>query len=323
MRSFEKPREKISDEKTLKALKYYEEFSDFLAIYNKLTGKTGIDFKQSINPIIYLKKQLKKDCNNGKQYEEKFQRYQDFSSLMKKAERLYAQVDLTDITSARSRNVIGGIISESNAKNDNEFVRADLDSVAVIKGYGLYKAVEEIQENKDENNKAEVLKRYDITEAMYQKACDRIETYESQGKREDYDRKRRGDKSQNIVHITAAVLEISPAEAERNLEEIDQIHGKENEFDKRYKVDLESGTYKFTIDEMNRYKEQLKKIIARINLEGETRENMLLFDEVKHKYDGAMKRLEKQKDSRVAGAPSNQKNSSKKQTTLDDVRDVG
>ena len=76
-----------------------------------------------------------------------------------------------------------------------------------------------------------------VTIGAYEEARKRKAMYERDNRRELYDRNRE-PKSDNMVHMAAAALELSPGEVETNLVILGKVEGKnyESEFDKNIRI---------------------------------------------------------------------------------------
>lgn len=160
--------------------------------------------------------------------------YEAFCDKVDKLTKQNPKIKLNDLSSREGRNIIGNIISET--QNDKDFKVADLSGVAIAKCYGLYNAVNEAQ-GKGKDEIVNILRDNQVPIPMYQKACENLENYNRNNRRQLYDRVKK-EKSQDIVHMAAAALEIGPGEAESSLSTFDVIEGNfyETEFDKNIRI---------------------------------------------------------------------------------------
>ncbi len=186
----------------------YQRFKKLMNVYNRYQHtKNFTNLLKVADPALILDKLYADEGLNNEPNIDA-----DYRALRKAVEQAKSEnpgVDINDITSQKSRAVISDIINQTQKKG-KEVIPADLDFVAVIEGYGLYKAISEVQAGKDREN---VKKRYDITEEMLQKGEARVENFNQKEIIGMYQRAN-ADKS---VLLTAGALEINPGEAERDL----------------------------------------------------------------------------------------------------------
>lgn len=287
---------KPDEEKVLDALELYKDFEEKLGMYNTITGKSNIDIGQTIDPASYLKKQLKgKGIRKPSEIKQYLGEFKKFIQVIQKTERENPYMDLTDITSRKNRMKIGEIIGELNP--DEDFVPANLDAVTIIECYGLYEAINDIQENQssERSNKA-ILESNGVTEEMYTKSKRRMQTYESMNRREIYDRIRRSN-SEDIVHIVAATLEMSPGEAEKDLKMFHRIHNKDtttNEFEQSLKVDSDYVEENPYLGQLTKWEECIDSIMHNENITDH--EKSLLVKEYREKIERTCKIIEDNKN---------------------------
>jgi len=214
-----------NDPRRLNAYKKYQKYEAMLKQYNK-SKEGGIEIIRNIsNPFSRAGK-------IAEQNEFTLEEYEKFCDQADKLIKKNPDINLNDLSSQAGRKIIGNIICEY----DENFKIADLDSVAVAKYYSLYKAMDEAQ-GKSNNEIVKILMENKVTIAMYEAANKKMQDYERNNRRELYERRRKGQ-AQNLVHTTAAVLEIGPGEAEDSLEAFEVIEGKyyETEFDKSIRI---------------------------------------------------------------------------------------
>lgn len=206
-KALEEPKREIRLEK-VGIYQRYQRFKKLMNVYNRYQyTKTSTHLLKSIDPTIILEKFYK---DTGLDKEPNIdEEYKQFIKAIEQAQLENPKVDINDITSKDSRSVISDIMNQT--QKGKEVLPADLDFVAIIEGYGLYKAIDEIRNGKD---KETVMKKNEITEEMLQKA---------EAKRKEFDEKGTGSvyrraKVNELALLTAGVLEIAPGEAQRDLE---------------------------------------------------------------------------------------------------------
>lgn len=299
---------KIDDQNVLDALKLYNDFEEKLSLYYIISGKSNIDMSQTKDQRKYVedylkKKGMKKNDEIKKQYIFELKK---FMTLIKKAEEANPYMDFKDITCRKNRSEIGKIISELNPEY-KDFVPANLDAVAVIKCYKLYEGIDKIQNNKgQEHNTKKILVENGITEDMYRKSNRKIQTYKNLKRREIYERIRKC-KSDDLVHIVAATLEISPSEAEKDLtmfNHIDSKNIKQSKFEQSIKCELDYVEYKYSYDQVNKWENNIDTIMY----DEKTTENekSLLIKEYKDKIERVLNIIEQNKNKNAEKYKINQ-----------------
>lgn len=289
--------DRLEDQNVLDALKLYNDFEEKLSLYNVISGKSNIDMSQTKDPAKYVKDFLRKkglkDKGETKQY---INELKEFVAQIQKAEKENPYMDFKDITCRKNRTEIGKVISELNPEY-KDFVPGNLDAVAVIKCYKLYDAINKIQNDRGaEQNTERILADNGITQDMYQKSKRKIQTYENLKRREVYDRIRK-NKSEDIVHIVAATLEISPSEAEKDLAMFNPIYSKnirQNEFEQSLQVNPDYVEYKLSYDQVNRWESYIDTIMYDENIT--ENEKNLLIQEYKDKVERVFNTIEENKN---------------------------
>lgn len=241
------------DSRRLDAYQYYKKYEVMLTEYNR-PKQTGIELVRNLASVFKRAGKIAEE--NGFTLEE----YEAFCEKIEELQSDNPEIKLNDLSTAEGRNVIGNIISDTQ-KNIGDFKTADLDSVAVAKYYGLYKAMDEAK-GKTTNEVVSILRENQVPISMYEKAGKKLESYDKNSKRELYDGFRK-QKSQDIVHMTAAALEIGPGEAESSLKAFEVIPGKEKirDFDKSLQVKYDHDLYQSFYDMIERSTKNVDKII--------------------------------------------------------------
>lgn len=254
-----------NDEKRKKAYEEYQKYEKMLEIYENPASKNLL-LRNKRNPFTANKKMEEKDGINA-------QEFNTFCERVDEIKKANPKRKLNDILTPEGRNVIGDIITQYNEK----FILADLESVAVAKGFGLYQAVNEAQD-KSNSEKLKILRDNDVTINRYEKACKDVEDYNRNNRGDLYDKQvKQGKPAQPIIHITAAVLKIGPGEAESSLSAYEVIESEKrqslSDFDK--KLNVSYSKYKSDYDLIEKAKCAIDKIIYADNLTDNQKELMI------------------------------------------------
>lgn len=199
----------------------YEKFEKMMNVYNRYQHTANYtNLLKNVNPAVVLDKLFRDEkINNEVSYEE----FLSFIDVVEQTKEEKPDLDLSDITSRESRIEMSEIMSQT--QQGKEIVPADLDFIAVIKGYGLYRGMVDIQKGEDRDK---VLKQYDLTEEMLQNGENRKNHFDKQEMRGLYDHINKG-KVDEAVYVVAGALEIGPGEAQTDLEGLGLLKGKEKE----------------------------------------------------------------------------------------------
>lgn len=209
-----------NDSRRVKAYEKYEKYEKMLKAYNE-----GIKLVPSTrNPFRTAGKIAQKAGFDPEEYER-------FCNEVDKILKKDPETNLNDLSSQKGRSVIGDIIAISQA--DDNFKNADLDSVAVAKYFYVCNEMNKAR-GKSEFAVEQVLKDNGIS---VQETAKKFKNYQRNDRKGLYERNRKS-KAQDIVHITAAFLEIGPGEAESSLSAFNKIESKyyETEFDRSIKI---------------------------------------------------------------------------------------
>ena len=195
----------------------YQYFKKFMNVYNRYQHtKNFTNLLKVTDPAVVLDKLYRDEgLNNEPNIDED---YRAFISAIEQAKSQNPDIDINDITSQKSRAVISDIINQTQPSG-KELIPADLDFVAVIDGYGLYKAIAEIENGKDRES---VKQQYEITEEMLEKGETKVADF---NKKEIASMYRRANADKTVL-LAAGALEINPGEAERDLESFGGIEPK-------------------------------------------------------------------------------------------------
>lgn len=198
----------------------YQRFKKLLNVYNRYQHtKNFTNLLKVTDPVLVLDKLYRDEgLNNEPNIDEE---YRNLKKAVEQAKSENPDVDINDITSQKTRAVMSDIINQTQNKG-KELIPADLDFVAVIEGYGLYKAISEIEAGKDRES---IKKKYEITEEMLKKGEIRVEEF---NQKEIVGMYQRANCDKNIL-LTAGALEINPGEAQRDLESFGEIEPKAKE----------------------------------------------------------------------------------------------
>lgn len=141
MRKIKDIRDKIKDNDVKRAYDKYQIYLLELGIYEKYINENGSD-KINIFRLLSLYKKngikVKDKKNIGK-------RFKKFSDVVIKSKQKNPDVNLTDISTQKNREIVSDIIYET--QNDEKFKTADLNAVAVIENFCLYAAVGLVDNN--------------------------------------------------------------------------------------------------------------------------------------------------------------------------------
>ncbi len=218
--------ERMSDQKTLETYQKYRKYEEMLNVYTIL--KSDLFNQRNVTnktvTAIYEKHGFITD--DEKDQVGDFIEYID--GVLEKNPKLNDEIlidKLRDLTSQKNRTVIGGLIAKF--QKDDNFVTGDLDAVAVLKNYGLYKSVFEFQQLKKTNELSndsldKIFSDNKISPEMFNNAYGKVVEMEKT-QTEPENRFKLKDSS-DLVNITATILEMSPAEARRNLEGLQRIN---------------------------------------------------------------------------------------------------
>ena len=228
MEEIKNVKEKLqNDTRRRNAYEKYEKYEVMLFQYNRSKGN-GIKLTRNLkDPVKYA-------ANIAKKYNFTRQEYALFCEKVDKLLEENPEINLNDLSCQKGRKVIGDIISDVSPEQD--FKIADLESVAIAKYYGLCDAIYNAQ-GKNLTEVTKILQEKQIPIPLFESSCKKLEIYEKNHRRELYDRRRK-EKSQDIIHVTAAALEIGPGESEDSLLAFQKIPGVAyaNDFDKRIRI---------------------------------------------------------------------------------------
>lgn len=274
----------------LEKLKVYQQFKKYKSMMNVYTRQKNVANLKKLLKINDPSKSLENFFKmEGLDPSKDIDQYREFKRVVDHVKSENPDLgDLRDVTSSSHRKVISDIINKT--QKGKEICAADLDFVAVIEGYGLYSAMSDIGHGKD---RKDAITKNGITEEMLQNAETRKKIFDEDVTKGLYQRAYQD--MDEIIFITAGVLEIGIGEAKADLESFGVIHAKEKEIDReqdllvkkeepqeykmmiferalnKYKGDQEltrqtvslMGDYLNKIEEHNKYREELEKSYRR------------------------------------------------------------
>lgn len=234
MRKMIDARDRIRDNEVLKSYDKYKSYLTELSIYEKSINENK---SNKIN-IFKLARLYKDNGINTKGKKELEARFYKFSSVINKAKQDDPDLDLKDISTQKGRKSISDIISK--VQDDEKIKPADLDPVSVIENFALYIAVKKVDEGK--LSKEGALIKLDIESEKFDRAQSSYRKYQKTGIVNTFNnlcKKKNGEIPNELVHYTAGSLELTPSEAQNDLNMIQVLRGnytKKNEEDKTFVV---------------------------------------------------------------------------------------
>ncbi len=250
----EEPNEENDKKIRLEKLKVYQQFKKYKSMMNVYTRQKNVANLKNLLKINDPSKSLENFFKmEGLDPSKDIDQYRDFKRVVDHVRSENPDLgDLRDVTSSSHRKVISDIINKT--QKGKEICATDLDFVAVIEGYGLYSAMSDIQYGKD---RKDAIQKNGITEEMLQNAEARKRIFDEETTKSLYQRAYQD--MDEIIFITAGVLEIGIGEAKTDLESFGVIHTKEREIDRERDLLVEKEEpqeYKMMIFEraLNKYK---------------------------------------------------------------------
>ncbi len=186
-------KERIRDKDVLKSYERYQTYLKELEIFEQ--SKQGGLSKKKI-------KQLYEEA--GIEDKDIMERFQKLTSEIATIKKENPNIDLTDITTQAGRKAVSDIIYET--QDDKDFKPSDLSDVSVIENLSLYAAVRDVNEKLKLKDVA--LVHYDLKEEQFDKAQASFRRYKSTEMMNKFNS--RFEKTDNIVHYAAGVLEETP-----------------------------------------------------------------------------------------------------------------
>lgn len=205
-------------------LNIYQQYKRYKSMINVYTRQKNMGNIKNILKINDPSKSLENFLKiEGLDPNKDIDEYREFKRIVDEIKSENPEVDLRDVTSSDNRKIVSDIINKTQGVK--ELCPADLDFVAVIEGFGLYKAMSDISQGKDRQM---AIKENDITEEMLQKGETRLQTFNKKGIKDIFKRVNKGEVDPTVL-ITAGALEIAPGEAQSDLESFGVIKSKEKE----------------------------------------------------------------------------------------------
>lgn len=238
MKEIKGAKEKLScDSKRQEAYNKYEKYQAMLKLYEQ--SDSGIEFVRN------MKKPFRQAGKMAQENDFTLEEYEIFYHQVKKRKQDNPKIDMEDLITPQGRSMIAEIIAKS--QYDRNFDASDLESVAVAKCYGLYKAMEECQ-GKENRERVKVLMDYQVGIGLYEAASKKMGPEK--------------EEPANLVEIASTVLGIKPDEVKYDLVLYEVLKGKSqiSEFDESIKVDFDYEWYKSDYDLINRCKERIQII---------------------------------------------------------------
>lgn len=229
-----------NDSRRLRAYQYHEKYEAMLIQY--MCSKKGkiLLVPNLKNPFKYAEKKAREGHFTEQEYEA-------FCNKIEQIKKENPAAKLSDLSSKEGREVIGSVISD--VFGNSKFKTRDLESVAVAKCYNVCSSLKD-SEGKTNFEIVKILQHKKVPISVFQEAQQKYEKYKADCKPELYNRIRK-EVVPEMVHITAAALEIGPGEAEESLVAFGKIEGRKpvSDFDRRVKIQQDEVS-KFVLDQI-------------------------------------------------------------------------
>lgn len=141
MKKIKNIREKIIDRDVKKAYDKYQMYLLELDVYEDYIKENGPN-KINMFRLLSMYKKSGIEVKDKKNIEERFKK---FSDIVMKLKQENPEIDLSDISTQKNREIVSDIIYET--QNDKNFKTSDLNLVAVIENFSLYVAVGQVNSN--------------------------------------------------------------------------------------------------------------------------------------------------------------------------------
>lgn len=198
-----KMKARITDENVLDA---YSKYETYLKELNVVEEVEKLEKKLTGRKLMQFYKENHLDLKNCQQ------RFRKIFGQIKEIKKENPDIDLRDISTSEGREIVSGIIAET--QDDQDFKTADLLDVAMAENLPLYVALEKYNEKKE--SKEMVLVHYDLSEQQFDALQERYETYKEKGIVEKFNqmcKKTDGNIPSKFVNYAAAALDERPVNA--------------------------------------------------------------------------------------------------------------